>query len=194
MIFCMTMTEPSSQQDAAVLENCIARMACGDREALATLYRYARVPVYGLAMSILKNHADAEDVLQDCLIRVWSAADRYQPQGKPMAWILTIARHLAYDRTYARTRTQDMREGDWQAIPDGQPNVTAEDRITLETLLNTLGDQERQIVVLHALAGLKHREIADMLELPLATVLSKYHRTMKKLQQTWKEADEHALS
>ena len=61
--------------------------------------------------------------------------------------------------------------------------------MTLEALLSALGDEERQIVTLHALTGLKHREIAELLGLPLATVLSKYSRALKKLQLAWKEAD-----
>lgn len=61
--------------------------------------------------------------------------------------------------------------------------------MTLLALLEALGDQERQIVTLHALAGLKHREIAAMLALPLPTVLSKYSRALKKLQLAWKEAN-----
>ena len=61
--------------------------------------------------------------------------------------------------------------------------------LLLAALLTALGDQEREIVALHALTGLKHREIAALLDLPLATVLSKYSRAMKKLRLAWKEAD-----
>ena len=56
-------------------------------------------------------------------------------------------------------------------------------------LLAALADQERQIVILHVLTGLKHREIAALLELPLATVLSQYSRALKKLRLAWKEAE-----
>ena len=52
-----------------------------------------------------------------------------------------------------------------------------------------LSDEERQIVVLHAAAGFRHREIADMLGLPLPTVLSKYHRTLKKLRTFLEKGD-----
>ena len=57
-----------------------------------------------------------------------------------------------------------------------------EDRALLEQALGTLEEQARRIVLLHAVTGLKHREIAQLLELPLATVLSKYHRALKKLK------------
>ena len=58
----------------------------------------------------------------------------------------------------------------------------------LSGLLSALNDQERQIITLHALTGLKHREIAALLDLPLPTVLSKYSRALKKLKLAWKEA------
>ena len=66
--------------------------------------------------------------------------------------------------------------------------MESEDRLVLRSLLEVLGQEERQVITLHALAGLKHREIARILDLPLATVLSKYSRGMKKLQLAWKES------
>ena len=60
--------------------------------------------------------------------------------------------------------------------------LSPEERELLQTALAALEEQERRIVVLHAVTGLKHREIAQLLELPLATVLSKYHRALKKLK------------
>ena len=57
-----------------------------------------------------------------------------------------------------------------------------EDRHLLQTALATLSDEERRVILLHAVSGLKHREIAAVLELPLPTVLSKYHRALKKLR------------
>ena len=61
-------------------------------------------------------------------------------------------------------------------------DLSPEERELLQTALAALEEQERRIVVLHAVTGLKHREIAQLLELPLATVLSKYHRALKKLK------------
>ena len=77
----------------------------------------------------------------------------------------------------------------WQDRLADSPAVTHEDRLMLQAMLSALGDEERQIVTLHALTGLRHREIAALLGLPLPTVLSKYSRALKKLQQAWKEED-----
>ena len=60
--------------------------------------------------------------------------------------------------------------------------IAPEERAALKAALESLTDAERQIVLLHAASGLKHREIGKLLDLPLATVLSKYHRAVKKLR------------
>ena len=187
MMFCMTVAAPSHGEDAA-LDNCIARIASGERDALADLYQQTRPAVYGFALSILKNIHDAEDVLQDTYLQVWRAAGGYCSHGKAMAWLMTITRNLSYDRLRCRERTQPLEAETWQDRLAEIPAVTREDRMTLRALLESLGEEERQIVTLHALTGLKHREVAALLGLPLATVLSKYNRALKKMQQAWKEA------
>ena len=180
MIFCMTVAEPDPDADAA-LEDCIARIAGGDKDALADLYSRTRPAVYGFALSIVKNAHDAEDILHDACLQVWNAAGGYRRQGKPMAWLLTVARNLALMRLRERGKTQELTDEEWSALPARAPDVTTEDRHVLRAALSLLSEQERQVVMLHAVTGLKHREIAQLLELPLATVLSKYRRALKKL-------------
>lgn len=168
--------------DPQQLEGLMAGLAAGDRESLAQLYHRTRAAVYGLALSILGSGHDAEDVTQDTYVAAWEKCHLYRPQGTPMAWLLTITRNLARMKLRDRGRTQDLGEEQWHAIPAQSPSVTPEDRAVLEAALSILSDQERQIVVLHAAAGLKHREIAKLLELPLPTVLSKYRRALSKLK------------
>ena len=92
-------------------------------------------------------------------------------------------------RLREQTRTVAVSPDDCQNMFVEEPAVDHEDRIILASLLGTLSDEERQIVVLHAMTGLKHREIADLLGLALPTVLSKYSRALKKLRTALKEAD-----
>ena len=171
------------------LEALIGGIAAGSRENLAELYRRTRAAVYGLALSYLKNGAEAEDVAQDTFVKVWAAAPSYRPQGKPMAWLLTIARNLALGRLRTAARIQDLSEAQWSAFSIESDTLTADDRTVLSAALTRLSDEERHIVVLHAVCGLKHREIARFLDLALPTVLSKYHRSLKKLK-TILEGDE----
>lgn len=81
-----------------------------------------------------------------------------------------------------------MTGAEWDAIPAGAA-VGPEDRALLQTALAGLGGDERQIVLLHAVSGLKHRQIAELTHMPLATVLSKYHRALKKLRVLLKGED-----
>ena len=191
-MFAFVMTGPSSRsgRQDGVIENCIEKIAAGDREALTPLYRQTSATVYGFALSILKNRQDAEDVLQDTYLRIWNAAGSYTPGGKPLAWILTITRNLALMRMRERSRTVEMAPDVWQSFLAEEAAGNQEDRLMLASLLEMLSDQERQIVMLHAMTGWKHREIAELLHLPLPTVLSKYNRALKKIRNVWKEANE----
>ena len=79
-------------------------------------------------------------------------------------------------------RNTTLEEEQWDAIPAQQTGLDAEERVLLQQALATLGEEERRIILLHAVTGLKHREIAALLELPLSTVLSKYNRALKKMR------------
>ena len=171
------------------LEGLLSGVAAGERDALARLYCRTRAAVYALALSILHNDCDAQDVTQDVFVRVWENAPQYRPQGSPMAWLLTIARNESRMKLRRAEKFVDLEEREWLAIPADTPAVTPEDRQVLQCAMSALSDTERQVVLLHAAAGLKHREIAGVLELPLATVLSKYHRALKKLRSYLKGDD-----
>jgi len=175
-------TMKHSGSDQEMLEQLLERVALGDTKAFEVLYGKTRGAVYGLVLSILKSAQDAQDVTQDTFVKIWEAAGSYRSQGSPMAWVLTIARNLAKTRLRQSARFGELTEAEWEAIPAGAPAVTAEDRAVLQEALAILGDTERQIVLLHASSGLKHREIAALLEMPLPTVLSKYHRALKKMR------------
>ncbi len=179
----------SSSERAERLDNYILGIAKGDKEALAGLYESTHTAVYGFALSLCKNVPDAEDVLQDVFVQIWNAAEQYTPAGKPMAWIFTITRNLALLCLRQKNKMIPFSAEDLQEHLEEISQVTSDDRIVLEALLKSLQDTERQILVLHALSGMKHREIASLLQIPLPTVLSKYHRAVKKLGKIMKEAD-----
>jgi RNA polymerase sigma-70 factor (ECF subfamily) len=179
---CLTSTI-DQDLEAARLEALLQRIAADDSAALEALYRRTGSAIYGFALSILKNTHDAEDALHDCCIAIYTAAADYRPQGKPMAWIMTIVRNLCLQKLRERQKSADLPQEDWEAYIESRPEVTPEDRMVIAACMEQLTEQERQIVALHALAGFKHREIAAILRLPLPTVLSKYNRALKKLRQ-----------
>lgn len=190
LMFAMAASPSRSGGQDGAIETSIIRIANGEKEGLAQLYQQTHAAVYGFALSILKNREDAEDVTHDAYIRIWSGADSYTPAGKPLAWIFTITRNLACMRLREQARMAVVSPEDWGDLFDCAPGADQEDRLILTSLLGTLSDQEQQIVMLHAMTGLKHREIAELFGLGLPTVLSKYSRALKKLRSALKEADE----
>lgn len=189
LTFIMAVPSGRSGRQDDILEMYLSKIAEKDKEALALLYEKTHAAVYGFALSILKNRQDAEDVAHDTYVQIWKAAVSYQPAGKPLAWIFTIVRNLARMRMREQKRTVAVAPQDWQSMFADKPSVEHEDRLVLLSLLRELSDEERQIVLLHALTGLKHREIAELLQLGLPTVLSKYSRALKKMRSALKEAD-----
>lgn len=174
--------ETPSEDPASDLDQCLTRMAKGDLEALSTLYQQTKSALYGFALSILRHPQDAEDILQEAYLHIYQNAARYQPGTKPLAWMFTITRNLALMKLRQQTHQMDFTEEQWENYFTDTMAFTSEDRMVLSALLHHLSSEERQIVVLHAISGFKHREIAALLKLPLPTVLSKYHRALKKLQ------------
>lgn len=182
----MTLTLNQAPDDrpagSPMLEELLEKIAGGDMASLAALYEATHRTIYAFALSVMKNTHDAEDVLHDCYVAVASAAGSYRPQGKPQAWLLTIARNLCNQKFRDHRRRAEFPEEDWQQSLAADPGLSQEDRLILEECMTILSDEERQIVVLHAVGGFKHREAAQILDLPLATVLSKYHRALKKIR------------
>ncbi|MBE7064665.1 MAG: RNA polymerase sigma factor [Ruminococcaceae bacterium] len=163
-------------------EELIIKIADGDMEAFRDLYDAAAGSVYGFVLSILKNKYDADDVLQDTFLKIYSNASEYEPKGKPLAWILTIAKNSAYSKLRDTGKTESLEEQNTEPI-DFSSMENAEQRLLVETLFKYLTDEEKQILLLHSVSGMKYREIASFMDIPLNTVLSKYHRAVKKLKE-----------
>lgn len=166
-------------------EDLISRIANGDVLAFENLYELTEQTVYAFILSILKNPHDAQDIMQDTYVQIRASAHLYKKQGKPLAWIFTIAKNLCLMklRTTGKTSDTPLEELEDSNHLASSEQVQTEDRIVLQTALEILKEEEREIVILHAVSGMKHREIAKNLGMPLSTVLSKYNRSLKKLKK-----------
>ena len=182
MLSMLMTTEYAPAEDRHKLQQLLIHIAGGEREALAELYQRTRSAVYGLALSYLKNAHDAQDLTQDVYVQVWDCAEQYRLIGSPMGWLLAVCRNLCLMRLRREERHAALSEEEWDAIPARECGLDADERALLQGALASLTDEERRVVLLHAVTGLKHREIAALLELPLPTVLSKYHRALKKMR------------
>ena len=170
------------RSDQPLDEGLLPRVGHGDRAALEALYVQTEKAVYALALSILRDPEDARDVTQEVYLKVRAAAHLYVPQGKPLAWLFTITRNLCRDLQRSQShdgQSPEDLENDARFSYISDPT----DRLVLAAALKALGDEERQVVLLHAVSGLKHREIAQDLGLPLSTALSRYNRALKKLKR-----------
>ena len=167
-------------------EALLAAIADGDEEAFKEFYFCTVRPVYSYILSLTKSCHEAEDVLQETYLKIWTGAGDYRPMGKPLAWVFTIARNLCYMRFREQKARGEEGYGEFEAEEEGRVCEGIEQAADREVLLNALGklkEEERQVVLLYAAAGMKHREVAQALNLPLATELSKYNRSMKRLRQ-----------
>ena len=164
----------------------LAAMARGETGALEEFYSRTRTAVYAFALSILRHPEDAEDVMQETYIHAFGAAASYRSQGKPMAWLMTIVRNLSLKKLEERGRTVQPEE-----LPEPVDHTDftrlSADRMLLQAAMELLTPEERQILLLHSTAGLRHRETAALLNIPLATALSKYHRALSKLKKYLEE-------
>ena len=166
-------------------EELLERVSRGDEDAFRRLYQNTDRTIYSYILSIVKNVQDAEEIMQETYLKVWTSAAGYRSQGKPLAWMFTIARNLCYMKFRDKKHEADICLDDLTGEEIGEVCPQLEniaDKLALQAALEILKEDERQVVMLHAAAGMKHREIAANLKMPLATVLSKYNRAMKKLE------------
>lgn len=184
IFFMVTGGEPEvSIQRLNIDEDLIVRIDRDDRSALEEFYTLTERTLYSYVLAIVKNPYDTQDIVQDTYLKVRASAHLYQKQVKPLAWLFTIARNLAMDlfRRNSRFLSEEAFEMDDTMEYSYVTEMT--DRLVLETAMNILTERERQILLLHLVAGIRHREIAANLGLPLSTVLSCYQRTLKKLKR-----------
>ncbi len=174
---------PADKTEIEIDEFLFEEIAKDEKWAFRALYEKCASAVFAYTLSILRNREEAEDAMQETFLKIRSAAHLYKPQGKPMAWIFTIARNICLMRFRQMNRTVSI--DDEEAMPDFGTcdGPDAEDRIVLETAFSVLSKEDCRIIMLHAVAGMKHREIADFMGIPLATVLSKYNRGIKRLRK-----------
>jgi RNA polymerase sigma-70 factor (ECF subfamily) len=164
----MPIAESMSNQpdDAALLERIVAR----DAASVSALYdRHARL-LFNLILRILRDRSDAEDVLQEVFVAVWTRAESYNPAlGPPAAWLVRIARNRAIDRLRANAARGRLADASQDAAP-AAPASAPEDRHDVVRALGVLPPEQRELVEQAYFMGLTHSELAARFGLPLGTV------------------------
>jgi RNA polymerase sigma-70 factor (ECF subfamily) len=182
--------------DAASDLEAIARVARGDGDALTTLYdRHSRA-IYSLALRVLGDTREAEEVVQDVFAQAWRQAARYDTsRGVVVAWLLVMARSRSIDRLRARRGLPPL-AGDSEhtlgvlADPAAGPEratLSAEQRSRVRGALEQLPFVQRLAIELAFYEGLTHVEIAERLELPLGTIKTRIRLGLMKLKDAFLE-------
>jgi RNA polymerase sigma-70 factor (ECF subfamily) len=159
----------------------LSRLARGEHAALAEVYdRYAGM-VHGLALRILRDATEAEDVVQEAFMQAWRQASRYdQARGSPEAWLCTIARTRALDRLRRRA---SRREESSEAAPPASEERAPDTALAVQAALGTLSGDQRRALELAYYEGLTQSEIAQRLGEPLGTVKTRIRSAMMRLRE-----------
>jgi RNA polymerase sigma-70 factor (ECF subfamily) len=163
----------------------------GDRAAFAELYQSMADTVYGTARRVARDPGFAEDIAQEVLVEVWRQAPRFDPsRGSAPSWIATIAHRRAVDRVRSEQSRRDRQERAGRVGVERDTEGPAEaavagaERDTLLAALSALTDAQREAVTLAFCEGRTHREIAELLNLPLGTVKTRIRDGLIKLRDS----------
>lgn len=169
-------------------EALLRRLADGDREALGRAYdRYAGM-VNGVALRILRDTADAEDVVQEVFLQVWRDAARFDPaRASPQAWVCMIARSRALDRLRRRRARREDEGGEEIASGTAAAPTSPVLTMAMRSALDTLPEDQRRPLELAYYEGLTQVEIAARLAEPLGTVKTRMRTGLMRLRDVLSE-------
>lgn len=157
-------------------------------QALETFYDRHRVLAYSLAMRMLSNPGDAEEVVQESFVNVWRSSGTYRAdRSGARSWLLSIVHHRAIDKLRSRqSRVQPVSLEAGMDVPDGSDvwrevseNLTGED---VQRALCQLPAEQREAIELAYFKGYTHTQIAELTEVPLGTVKGRMRMGLHKLK------------
>jgi len=171
--------------------NVVQRLAAGDRDAVAELYVRHAARIMGLAIRIVRNSSDAEDVVQEVFSQAWRTAPNYQPaRGSVAGWLLMMARSRAIDRLRSR---QPRRDVDDRPDLDGLPAdvapvseqlIASQQVAHVREAMTALPVEQRTALELAYFEGLTQSEIAERTQTPLGTVKTRIRTALTSLRRS----------
>lgn len=183
------------QQAAAEAQaRLLDRIAGRDLEALEQFYDQTSTPLFSVALRILGDPAEAEEVIQDVFVQIWEKAGTFEAAlGSAFHWALSITRHRAIDRARARQRrarlAEDFHQSGLADPPDRAPAAAlqSDDVSLIRTALQSLPSDQRQAIELAFFGGKTHSEIAAELGEPVGTIKARIRRGMLKMRDSLQE-------
>ena len=172
--------EASDRSDEQLLQ----AMQEGDQSALACLYDRHHEQLFSIALAILRNRQDAEDLLHDVFLACWHKAQQFDAQrGSAMAWLVTCMRNRALDRlrVLARIRTSAA------LLPEAAQHcdiaALSDDEERAQLAMKVLTEKQRKMIEMSYFAGMTHKEIAASCDIALGTVKSRIAAALVKLRR-----------
>ena len=205
-------SEAASEQSAARISASAAELPPGaptdfelmeaiqkeDPEALSLLYdRYSGI-LKALILRVIHNDAEADDLLQEIFMEIWNQAKNFSPQkGKPLGWMVTLARRRAIDglrKKQAYARAEERLQAETEQQPDAWVHNTTEEeisfgdvRVLVRQVIRTLPEAQQRAIELAFFRGMSQREIAAHTNTPLGTVKTRLELGLKKIYDGLKE-------
>jgi RNA polymerase sigma-70 factor (ECF subfamily) len=165
----------------------IERFLSGDTDGFEQLMNRYRQPAYGIAIGLTGNHDDAMDAVQKSFLRVHRSLQGFRLDEPFFPWMYRIVRNTALNQRRDEKRHQGDMPLEWVTRPDGAPDALAaaeagDLRERLGRAIAELPEEMRTVFTLYHFRGLKYREIADTMGIPLGTVMSRLHAARLRLR------------
>jgi len=152
-----------------------------DEAAFGEIYEQTKKGVYAIIVAIVKDRGATEDLMQETYMKMLANLDQYEPGRNFDAWLVQIAKNLAFDHYRKEHKTFPVDPQEQSYLFDRVETPREGTDSDLEEMLAPLGGEEREIVLLHIVSETKFKDIADIVGKPLGTVLWIYNRALKKI-------------
>lgn len=180
--------------DERELKEFMARYQTGDADALEQLVRRISPPLLRYFAASPSDRSDAEDLLQNCWIRIHRSRHTYRPSEPLMPWIFAIARHTRLDG-YRKRRRLESREVLVSDIPDHLQKSTPEpahEDDELDAALAELPDSQREVILMLKVSGMSLEEVARATSSTVGAVKQKAHRAYVSLRKALQKEPKNA--
>ncbi len=175
-------SEPAPGDDAELDAELVAAMARGDRKALAELYERHSGLLLGLAMRIVRERREAEDLLHDVFLEAWRSAKDFDPKrGRVRTWLAIRMRSRALDHQKSARVSRNAGDAGLDGIVDDTAR-TSPDHARVRSALADLGAEQRKVLELAYFEGLSCSEIAKRIDIPVGTVKSRMAAGLDRLR------------
>lgn len=168
-------------RDVDTTQAFVERAQVGDREAFGALYKEHHGAIYRLARFYLG--AAAEDVVGETFLRAWKALPRYRATGAPfVSWLYGIARHVVADELRKGKRSEPR-----EVLPEQEVHKTEDDRLALNAAIAQLSDEQRKVIEMKYLLGMRNPEVAQLLGKSIGAVNAMQGRALAALKNLMEE-------